>query len=244
MSGKWLSSEEVSIALGSSPPSKLVRAHALRRVLLGGLMTPIFVIDHRWADAIQPTSDGIEMLELLETMGEEWGTESESAFVLFRIFYDIDLLVDHKASDIDLARELISNSIADRTLILPHRFGRILYDRFNDIFRTSRTDHLKYETACELLDGQFQGVYQMGTIVTGPYGLLESASGRYSPPSLKVPLWHCSDTGCSALHSVRLLEYDQGCAGTVIRARQRLLEHHGPPSEWEGVLTWFIPLTE
>ena len=134
MSDKWLSSEEVSIKLGSSPPSKLVRAHALRRILLGGLMTPSFAIDNRWAEAIKPTSDGIEILDLLETMGEEWGTESETAFFLFRMFYDIGLLVDHKTSDIALARELIGNSIADGTLILPHRFGRILYDRFNDFF--------------------------------------------------------------------------------------------------------------
>ena len=89
-------------------------------------------------------------------MGEEWGTESETAFTLFRMFYDIELLVDYETSDIDLARELVSNRIADGTLILPHRFGRTLYDRFNDEFRTSRTDHLRYGTACELLDGQSQ----------------------------------------------------------------------------------------
>ena len=236
MNGKWLSSEEVSAALGSPPPSQLVRAYALRGILLGGLMTPRFIIDHRWAEAIKPTPNGREILDLLKSMGEEWGTESKTAFTLFRIFYDIELLVDYKTSDIDLVRELVSNCIADETLILPHRFGRTLYDRFNDEFRTSRTDHLRYETACELLDGQSQGVYQLGSIVTGPYGLLESASGRYSPPSLKVPLWHCSDTGCKALHSVRLLEHDQGCAGAVMRARQRLREHHGPPSEWANVL--------
>ena len=236
MDGKWLSSEEISVALGSSPPSQLVRAYALRRILLGGLMAPRFIIDHRWAEAIKPTPDGREIIDLLKSIGEEWGTENETAFTLFRMFYDIELLVDYKTSDIDLARELVSNCIADGTLILPHRFGRILYDRFNDEFRTSRTDHLRYETACELLDGQSQGVYQMGFIVTGPYGLLESASGRYAPPSLRVPLWHCSDTGCKALHSVQLLEYDQGCAGAVMRARQRLHEHHGPPSEWANVL--------
>ena len=236
MSGKWLSSEEVSIALGSSPPPQLVRANVLRKILLGGLMTPRFIIDHRWAEAIKPTPDGIEILDLLKAMDEECETESEMAFILFRMFYDIELLVDYGTSNIDLARELISNCIADGTLILPNRFGRILYDRFNDKFRTSRTDHLRYETACELLDGQYQGVYQVGSIVTGPYGLLESASGRYSPPSLKVPLWHCSDTGCKALHGVRLLEYEQGYAGTVTRVRQRLHEHHGPPSEWEAVL--------
>ena len=135
MDGKWLSSEEISVALGSSPPSQLVRAYALRRILLGGLMAPRFIIDHRWAEAIKPTPDGREIIDLLKSIGEEWGTENETAFTLFRMFYDIELLVDYKTSDIDLARELVSNCIADGTLILPHRFGRILYDRFNDEFR-------------------------------------------------------------------------------------------------------------
>ena len=80
----------------------------------------------------------------------------------------------------------------------------------------------------------------MGYAVTGPLGLLNSATGRYSPPSLHVPLWHCSDTGCKALHRVRLLDSPEGYAGAVEKLRQDRTQKHGPPSEWVAFLSRYI----
>ena len=227
--------------LGTPPPAEAVRLFALRQVLLGGLMMPSFAVDRRWVQAIQPSEDGLALLDKIGAGGAGRSfSDAEAHFILFRMFYDLDLLVSVDDSDAELASELIHDALTKQHLKIPHRFGRKLYDRFNDDFRTTRTDHLMYPFACELLDGQAQGVCQMGYAVTGPLGLLSSASGRYTPPSLRVPLWHCSDTGCEALHRVRLLDNPEGYAGAVEKLRQDRRQKHGPPSEWVAVLSRYI----
>ena len=219
MSEIWRSSEELATVVGTPPPSEAVRLFALRQVLLGGLMMPGFTVDRRWVQAVRPSEDGIALLPEIgdECAGRSFSDE-EAHFILFRMFYDLGLLVSVDDSDADLTTELIHDALTKQHLKIPHRFGRRLYDRFNDKFRTTRTDHLMYPSACELLEGQAQGVYQMGYAVTGPFGLLNSASGRYTRPSLHVPLWHCSDTGCEALHRVRLLDNPEGYAGRSRKA--------------------------
>jgi len=120
-------------------------------------MTPEFAVDRRWADAVQSSEAGWEVLRWLDGRQEEIEPEELRAFVLFRLFYYLDILIDCDASDWDLIPRLTHESVNSCRLLLPHRFGRRLYDRFNDDFKTNRTDHLLYETAFTLLHGQPRG---------------------------------------------------------------------------------------
>jgi hypothetical protein len=96
-----------------------------------------------------------------------------------------------------------------------------------------RPEHLNPREVKELLDGTPSGLYQLGTLLSGPLGFVDSHERRYIPPSLALPLWHCSDTGCLSKHSVELdppadIALVEVFSKLEHAARRRL----GTPSEW------------
>jgi hypothetical protein len=214
-----------------------VEFYALRKFLVSGFLCPGFEVAEEWAGAVSLSASGEAALDIVGEFARGSLAEHEVAFQMFRLFYHLDVLIDPEGSDFEVIRHLINQNIVDRVLLLPHRFGRELYDRFNDEFFSNRTDHLMPDDALRLIDGQPQGVYQMGRLLSGPLGILECETPRIVPPTLRVALWHCSDTGCNALHSVRLLNTDRDEVSTHREWRQRLERRLGPPSEWASPLT-------
>jgi hypothetical protein len=164
--------------------------------------------------------------------GESFGLP-ELHFALFCKFFHHELLINPSATDLDAILVHVSTQARTKLLHWPYRFGRELYDKFNDQFTDqNRTDHLLAEHASLLLAGTSQGVYQLYDLVCGPLGLLRSHEYRHLPPTLQVPLWHCSDTGCSALHNVglRLPRTPPVLAEEQLERRAR--DTDGPASEW------------
>ena len=155
---------------------------------------------------------------------------------LFGYFYHHDLIFDWTKCDIPAIIDLLDSELRANTCRLPHRLGRYLYDRFNDMTAHDRTDHLLPEQVAELLQGAPQGVYQCLYFLSGPLGVLRSAELRYLPPSLELPLWHCSDTGCTAVHRVQLRPPRIPLTTAFQEIKQTLAEALGPPAEWEHSL--------
>ena len=85
----------------------------------------------------------------------------------------------------------------------------------------------------DLLVGTPKGVYQLEKYLTGPLGLIHSYESRYLPPSVKLPLWHCSDTGCGLLHYVKFLPPQGQLAELDHLVKKMLREELAPPSEWD-----------
>ena len=120
MSDIWRSSEELATVVGMPPPAEAVRLFALRQVLLGGLMMPSFTVDRRWVQAIQPSEDGFALLPEIgqECTGRSF-SDAEAHFILFRMFYDLGLLVSVDDSDAELASELIHDALTKQHLRIP-----------------------------------------------------------------------------------------------------------------------------
>jgi hypothetical protein len=155
----------------------------------------------------------------------------------FGYLYHHDILIDYERSDLAGIRNLLEKELASNRIRHPHRFGRLLYDRFNDLnTEVARTDHLLNPDVLALLDGTPQGVYQVGSFVSGPLGILESQERRLVPPALSLPLWHCSDTGCMAVHQVDLVPPNIQLVLAYRAIGETLLDHLGPRSEWKSGL--------
>jgi hypothetical protein len=156
-------------------------------------------------------------------------------------FFHRDLLVDIEHSDPDSAMKMFQHELMSGSIRLPLRFGRALYDNFNDIPGNSRVEHLEPEHVDTLLQGTEQGIYQMGQFVTGPLGIIESKEKRFIPPIQRIPLWHCSDPGCQQLHSVEFLKHEApaySLAKEIGRAADVL---EGPPSDWDYAMSRIQP---
>jgi hypothetical protein len=235
---RWLSAEETSRRVKElGNPHGLMAAYGLALFARRGFRTPAFRLDERWGQAIVLTAEGEECLRWLQTKALHF-SDALCRFLLFGLFYHTELLVDFEKTDTGLVLDLLGDLHASRGMVWPYVFGNTLYHKFNDTYEGNRTDYLDAATVESLLDDTPQGVFQVGTLVSGPLGFLQSAEERVFPPTLSVVLWHCSDPGCRHMHVVQLRQPDDDVkhAGDAV---VRLIEDSfGPRSEWDWPILW------
>lgn len=171
-----------------------------------------------WADRIQSSINDI--------------TLQETCFALFMEFFHQDLFIDVATTDADTMQKIISEEIIERRRRHPWVYEKLLYDRFFELFPTN-TDELSYEETTKLLEDTPQGVFQVGPVLAGPFGILRSAASRFHRPPRTVALWHCSDVSCNALHAVRLTTGKNKISQARDLVSQESRRMAGPPSEWD-----------
>ena len=142
-------------------------------------------------------------------------------------------LIDVDRTNIDGLQSSINRQIASQDLRLPFRFGRTLYDKFNELHKDVRNSLTTKETF-DLLNGTPQGVFQVDEYVSGPYGLLSSATHRFLGPTMLIPLQHCSDLSCSAIHRIAL---DTGRDASINENRGKIVKMLERDGVW--IDTWF-----
>lgn len=229
---KWLSAEETGARIAAlTDGERLFSAYALSLFTDRALYCADFVPDEAWADAVVPSSSGRAFLKGVSDAGLQFSRHVE-LFALFRLFYHRELLIDHGATDTDRIRALLQQAHDAAQARWPYVFGNRLYHKFNDGYDGNRTDSLDATDADQLLENTPQGVFQLGRLLSGPLGFLESSEQRTTPPTLEIPLWHCSDPGCQAPHFVRLEQHKNECTRVKNAFRRHVLDNLGPPSEW------------
>lgn len=229
---RWRSSKELHRKISrSASRAALEEAFSLSLFFMNSLKKDGYVSDPSWADAILLTPYGETAHALLVDAVDQLPL-STAKQVLFLDFYHHELYVDVVASDLNAIWKIADREIRDRKLLLPSRFGRELYEKFNATDREDRIDHLTFEESTQLLQDATIGVYQVGTIVSGPLGLIRSPVKRLTPPSLSLPLWHCADVGCQTLHEVELLDDAADVCIGVSVLQHAMNDAEGPCSEW------------
>jgi hypothetical protein len=236
----WKSDAEINQEIEDLPNiPELAGMYALRS-FWGAV---VFADDYRssddWKSALTLTKYGNATLaELGPSLVGVPDAEILQAF--FIKFFHHELFIDHRKTDSLIVRQILQRELLHERIRLPHRFGRLLYDRFNDTYLDTRTDHLMPPDVQRLLQGTPVGVYQLGKMVSGPLGITDSKESRSIPPTLDLPLWHCSDTGCGALHEVEMLQPSATVLDILARIKKALFDHVGPSSEWASALSWLI----
>jgi hypothetical protein len=201
---QWKSVEETEACLEALPClDSLSRLYCLRRFFLSAVYGSNYQADPEFAKIIKLTDAGRDAID--KCFNPAGYPPADVCLAVLGHFFHHEILVDWQATDQGAIQNLLSDALLSGQIRFPYRYGRLLYDRFNDRPDTGRTDHLQNDEAWAFLEGTPIGVYQHGNIVSGPLGLLESLEPRWIPLSLHLPLWHCSDTGCNKLHTVRLL---------------------------------------
>ncbi|MFC4785223.1 hypothetical protein ACT8ZV_12140 [Nocardioides sp. MAHUQ-72] len=112
-------------------------------------------------------------------------------------------LVDLDKTKVEDLRAWVDQQVRGRDLLFPFIAGRDLYDRAAELFEEAR-DSLSHADTLKLLDGLPIGVFQSGPFVSGPYGLLRSPERRWFAPVKTVPMYHCSELTCGAVHRCQL----------------------------------------
>lgn len=112
--------------------------------------------------------------------------------------------LDAEKTDIDGLYALFDHMLFTNQLYIPWIFGRDLYDNYHRLFTEAKKNLDEIETK-DLLANSPKGVIQVGNLLAGPFGIVDDVKfNRAILNSHKIPLWHCSDTGCEALHNVEI----------------------------------------
>ncbi len=165
---------------------------------------------------------------------------SEMNLALFVKFFHHQLFIDVATTDHDTIRKTLSTEIIRGRIRYPWIYDRLLYDRFFDMF-PNQTEQLTYEETMELLEGTPQGVFQLGNVLVGPFGAMNSRCQRFMPPTRTVPLWHCSDPSCQRFHSVGFSTGESRVSEVHTFVSNESEEANGPASEWGK---FFLHLTD
>jgi hypothetical protein len=233
----WKSLPELeSYVHGLDEINRLADVHALSTFWRNAVCPQNYSADPDWPKILSLSPEGQRIFEEQKESIARQGEVADWFLAMFGILAHHEFLIDWKRSNASAIALLLERELLAEKIRLPFRYGRVLYDRFNDVYHSNRTEHLLADDARQLLEGTPQGVYQLNRYVSGPLGILEANEPRWIRPSLTLPLWHCSDTGCTALHQVRLVPAKTGLNAAVGSLMQFLGANHGPPSEWEFAL--------
>ncbi len=210
---------------------KFEDAFTLRLLLAGCIVPDNYTPQSELGDAVALSKRGQELFdELADTSA--FASEAETKLAVFLAFYDDELLVDLDNSRTDTIQGFVEREVkAGANIRYPWVFDRELYDRYFELFGEPK-NHLSYDETVKLLDGTSPGVFQLGKLVVGPFGLLRSQTRRRLLPTRKVPLWHCSDLSCQALHSAELATGRTSMHDVSSELSKLLSQRATRPSEW------------
>ena len=172
-------------------------------LLTSGIFDANFQTPDAWSDIVIPSAAGEQMLSYAPP---EKFRSADLHLSLFLMFHHHELLIDERRTDPVKIRGLVESDLMKMQIRWPYQWGRLLYDKYNDADDSRAVHELAAAPAASLLADTPQGIYQIGRVLTGPLGILESDERRSLPYPREVCLWHCSDTGCHAPHNVRLLQ--------------------------------------
>src|SRR5450759_1285750 len=186
---------------------------ALRRFLARSLPSKDYVPAEGFEACISETATGAQVLEWSAATVPDIPLAVQK-LALFHVFAHDVLLIDTVASDITQIEALLSEDTRSGRLRFPWVYERTLYDKFNRLF-SNNTQSLTSEETETLIEGTPQGVFQTGTAIVGPFGILRTPQSRDLDPVLTAPLWHCSDFACRSLHPVQLTAPDNALLRVV-----------------------------
>lgn len=226
------SAAEIEELLRANPALRALIRDALPLVYFcrDSILPNGYTFPPQFAESVVLTAEGSAVEQLLYQRFP--GTKAaDGRAALFALLFWHGLLVDLDKTDLDPLVESVSRAVASKEIVYPLLYGTDLYDRYFELFGAKRVVSSQ-ETTQRLLDGQAQGVFQVGAIVSGPLGLIRSEAERFLPPTNFAPIAHCRDPGCNSIHPIGLVTGTTP-AGTAFRGIQEVLVSElGPPSAW------------
>ncbi|MFA6132762.1 MAG: hypothetical protein WC869_01945 [Phycisphaerae bacterium] len=232
----WLSVEDTKARIRHiENPERVLRLYGLARFLNTAFYSANFHPANEWTKWVVLSEAGKELLSQFHKADISF-TEHLEIFTLFRLFFYREILIDIEKTDCAGILSSLQNMLDSGTGHWPYVFGNKLYHAFNDSYTGNRTEELDAVSGEGLLRGSPQGVFQIGKLLSGPLGFLESNEDRLIPPTLEVALWHCSDPGCQTRHTVFLDKHKNDCFRAFSSFMRYAHDNIGPRSEWSDAI--------
>lgn len=169
--------------------------------------------------------------ELGKNPSKDKVTVKDAKLMCLLEFAHLDPLIDPLKINAQRLADAITAQIKSGEILLPYVHGPLLYRKAAHLF-PDRRRYLSISETLKLLDGTPVGVFQSGSWTSGPYGLLRSDERRYFGATRRLPLQHCSEISCNALH-VTVLATDDAPINAQRPLADKYFEAQSElPSEW------------
>lgn len=218
-----LSRAEVEEMLSDEQREKLASLYLLSYILDQSIITADYKPTDALRNAIRPSPYGQWLFQ--QSKRYDFEVREARLACLLELFH-LDVLVDIDATDVDALATAITKEIRTGRLTFAMLFGPALYRRAAELFPDERRSLNSVDTQ-RLLDEQPAGVFHFGNWLGGPWGLFLHSVSRRIRPTRFVPLQHCHDVSCWAVHRVML---SSDSSAEIIKARaniRKALESEG-----------------
>ncbi|MGW2465708.1 hypothetical protein [Streptomyces bauhiniae] len=212
----------------------ILRLHGVSRLMGESILHARYRVPPALHEPLSLTPYGEEACRrLVRNRNFKW---PEARLACFLSFYHLDLLIDHKGTNLAELLSAFEAEILSGRVLHPFIWGRELYDKAFVLFSHEPSD-LDNRDTLKLLEGSPAGVFQQLDLVTGPLGILRSAEMRSAPPTVRVPLYHCADRSCTSVHGSFLRTADSQIAKTQMKLEEIFEKEHGIPSAFYDFFT-------
>lgn len=168
------------------------------------LLGPGYRFPDALADMVALTPTGLGWRDRILQRSPDAAPGDVHAALLGHFARGNDVFIDLAASASRELIELLSQEIRQRRINFPYVFGRLLADRFIADYGAEPIQQMTAEQTQALLAVTPQGIFQLDHWVTGPFGLLPSASHRHLRPHNCGPAIRCRKIGCNTLHHIQM----------------------------------------
>lgn len=233
---KWKTRDEIREIISKyKHQDKLHRLYALSLFVESAFYAEDYEPVILWADAVVLSSTGNRILQHLNDDGIKYDI-SLLKFILFRLFFHNEIFIDYEKTDENNIFPLLVEMYKSGKVFWPYVYGNILYHKYNDTFAENKAEFLEAKFVENLLEDTPQGIFQIGSLLSGPLGFTTSAEKRALYPKLSLNLWHCPDPGCQHPHSVKFEPYNSTIRLAELAITRSITDNFGQPSEWHWPL--------
>ena len=154
---------------------------------------------------IKLSEHGVYLEDLLNQEFEEFPDLIK--FAIIKEGYTKDFHIELTEENLETVKNITSELLKDKHIILPWVYGRELYDYYYENFETQEKS-LDYNDSLNLTQSNHYGVYQIDHIIISSLGIIDSKEYRSIYPKLSMNLYHCSDPSCPQFHNVSFSSHD------------------------------------
>ena len=177
----WQPVDKLLKTLESGPElTKVQEAFYLSQLLQSAFFPAGYTPASEWQDLVPLSQAGREFVAPATDVDGP-----SLAVTALAYFAHHDILIDVERLGTERIRALLSEDAVTKRLHWPPRDGRKLYDRFRAVSH-DRVEFLEAPQVEALLRDMPQGIYQLGHLLLGPLGIIDSVEWRFLPPTLSV----------------------------------------------------------
>jgi hypothetical protein len=212
--------------LNNSEDALMTQLH-ITQLLNNCVLSADFEIDRDWIQGLILTPVGQEVVNAASQAQADISIEA----LTFACFLQSPQLVT--LSDSITVYKAISDAIKQKTLFFVNNIGREFHDEVARQHPKGKII-LNNDETISVLQKLSIGVYQIGEVLVGPFGVFGVDHSRWLVPSLEMSGFLCDEQECERIHDVAMRTYREAQINNAMQLVSNQINNLSLGSPWEN----------